>query len=141
MYYIWCEACDVAADVPALVNQAPSRKAWLMTKIQHGSARTALSADEPGPDELADRYASDGYVVLPGAFTAAEVAELRTEALRICRGELGAVAGMEPGPPGEPETGRHARRQVGLQGYRHGRWPRPLRLARHRRHLPALHPP
>jgi ectoine hydroxylase-related dioxygenase (phytanoyl-CoA dioxygenase family) len=74
-----------------------------MTQTQHGSVRTAPSADGQGLDELADRYARDGYVVLPGAFTAAEVAELRAEALRVCRGERGAVAGMEPGPPGEPD--------------------------------------
>jgi phytanoyl-CoA hydroxylase len=53
--------------------------------------------------DLADRYAREGYVVLPGAFTAAEVAELRAEALRICRGAAGPVAGLEPGPPDEPD--------------------------------------
>jgi ectoine hydroxylase-related dioxygenase (phytanoyl-CoA dioxygenase family) len=53
--------------------------------------------------DLADSYARDGYVVLPGAFTAAEVEELRAEALRICRGEAGPVAGLEAGPPDEPD--------------------------------------
>jgi ectoine hydroxylase-related dioxygenase (phytanoyl-CoA dioxygenase family) len=74
-----------------------------MTHIQHGPVRTALSVGGQEPDELADGYARDGYAILPGAFTAEQVAELRAEALRICRGELGAVAGMEPGPPGEPD--------------------------------------
>ena len=53
--------------------------------------------------DLADRYVRDGYVVVPSAFTAAEVAELRAEALRICRGEAGPVAGAQPGPPDEPD--------------------------------------
>jgi phytanoyl-CoA hydroxylase len=53
--------------------------------------------------DLADRYAHDGYAVLPGAFTAAEVAQLHAEAFRICRGEAGPVAGVEPGPPDEPD--------------------------------------
>ena len=52
---------------------------------------------------LTGSYDRDGYAILPGAVTPAEVAELRAEALRICRGELGAVAGIEPGPPGEPD--------------------------------------
>jgi hypothetical protein len=37
------------------------------------------------PDDLADRYTRDGYAIVPGAFTPAEVAQLRAEALRICR--------------------------------------------------------
>src|SRR5580693_7036933 len=53
--------------------------------------------------DLVDTYARDGYVVLPGAFTAAEVARLRAEALSICRGEVGPVAGAQPGPPDEPD--------------------------------------
>lgn len=36
--------------------------------------------------DLVDTYARDGYVVLPGAFTTAEVVRLRAEALSICRG-------------------------------------------------------
>jgi hypothetical protein len=53
--------------------------------------------------DLVDRYARDGFAVLPGAFTAAEVGRLRAEALRICRGEAGPVAGAVPGPPDEPD--------------------------------------
>ena len=74
-----------------------------MTQTQHGAMRATTAADGQARDDLADRYARDGYAILPGAFTPAEVAELRAEALRICRGELGQVAGMEPGPPDEPD--------------------------------------
>src|ERR1700761_9862814 len=88
----------------SLVNPAPRREAGPMTQTQHDAERTAPAADGQTFDDLADRYARDGYVVVPGAFTPAEVAELRAEALRICRGEVGAVAGLEPGPGGD--TGR-----------------------------------
>ena len=74
-----------------------------MTQTWHGAMRTAPEAGGRTLDDIADRYARDGYVIMPGAFTPAEVAELRAEALRICRGEVGAVAGMEPGPPDEPD--------------------------------------
>ena len=74
-----------------------------MTQTQHGTVPTAPAAAGQTVDDVADRYARDGYVVVPGAFTPAEVAELRAEALRIFRGEAGAVAGMEPGPPDESD--------------------------------------
>lgn len=38
---------------------------------------------------LAQRYAHDGYVILPGALDSNEVAALREDALAICRGERG----------------------------------------------------
>jgi phytanoyl-CoA hydroxylase len=57
----------------------------------------------PTQHDLSGTYARDGYVVLPGAFTSAEVARLRAEALRMCRGEAGPVAGLVPGPPDEPD--------------------------------------
>jgi phytanoyl-CoA hydroxylase len=53
--------------------------------------------------DLADRYARDGYAVLPAAFAPAEVAELRAEALRIVRGAAGAIDGIEPLPADEPD--------------------------------------
>jgi hypothetical protein len=98
----------LAQDAPlyagsCLVNPAPWREAGLMTQTQHGAARMAPPAAGQIPGDLADRYARDGYVILPAALTPAEVAELRAEALRICRGEAGPVAGMEPGPPDEPD--------------------------------------
>jgi phytanoyl-CoA hydroxylase len=74
-----------------------------MTQTQHGAVPAAPPDGGQALDDLTDRYARDGYAILPGAFTSAEVAELRAEALRILRGAAGAVAGMEPGPPGEPD--------------------------------------
>ena len=43
-----------------------------------------------------ERYRRDGYLVVEGALTPDEVAALRAEALRICRGELGPVDGVTP---------------------------------------------
>jgi phytanoyl-CoA hydroxylase len=45
----------------------------------------------------------DGYLVLAGALSAGEVQALRDEAVRICRGELGAVDGVEPTAADEPD--------------------------------------
>jgi phytanoyl-CoA hydroxylase len=45
----------------------------------------------------------DGYLVLAGALSAGEVQALRDEAVRICRGELGAVDGVEPAAADEPD--------------------------------------
>jgi ectoine hydroxylase-related dioxygenase (phytanoyl-CoA dioxygenase family) len=53
--------------------------------------------------DLATQYADDGYVIVRDAFTTDEVAELRAEALRICRGELGPVEGMRPPGPTESD--------------------------------------
>ena len=72
---------------------------------------TDISVDAPAAraparaerSELARRYHRDGYAVLAGALAAAEVQALRDEAVRICRGELGAVEGVEPARPGEPD--------------------------------------
>ena len=50
-----------------------------------------------------DRYDRDGYLVLTDALSAAEVQALRAEAVRICRGELGAVDGVQPAAAGEPD--------------------------------------
>lgn len=55
-----------------------------------------------GP-ELVESFRTYGFVVLDGALTPAQVAAVNEEALRLCRGELGAVAGatepLEAGPP------------------------------------------
>ncbi len=62
--------------------------------------------DEPtlGPDgDLASFYAENGYFVLPGALSAAEVEELRAETLAICRGERGEIQGSEPHAPEESD--------------------------------------
>jgi phytanoyl-CoA hydroxylase len=48
-------------------------------------------------------YHRDGYVVLADALSAGEVRALREEAVRICRGELGAVEGAQPAAAVEPD--------------------------------------
>jgi hypothetical protein len=73
-----------------------------MTQTQHDALPATPAAGEQASDDLADRYARYGYVIVPRALTLAEVGELRAEALRICRGDLGPVAGMEPARPMKP---------------------------------------
>jgi phytanoyl-CoA hydroxylase len=48
-------------------------------------------------------YDRDGYAVLADALSASEVQALRDEAVRICRGELGAVDGVRRAAAGEPD--------------------------------------
>jgi phytanoyl-CoA hydroxylase len=48
-------------------------------------------------------YHRDGYAVLADALSAGEVQALRDEAVRICRGELGAVDGVRRAAAGEPD--------------------------------------
>jgi ectoine hydroxylase-related dioxygenase (phytanoyl-CoA dioxygenase family) len=65
----------------------------------------ATAATRPPTDagaELVRRYQRDGYVVLADALAAGELRTLREEAVRICRGELGAVEGVQPAGAGAP---------------------------------------
>jgi phytanoyl-CoA hydroxylase len=50
-----------------------------------------------------NQYAQDGYTVLADALSAGEVQALRDEAVRICRGELGAVDGVRRAADDEPD--------------------------------------
>ncbi|WP_205856446.1 phytanoyl-CoA dioxygenase family protein [Phytoactinopolyspora endophytica] len=57
---------------------------------------STVSTDQPaGPasTSMAERYERDGFVVLDKALSDDEVEQLRAEALRICRGELGEIKG------------------------------------------------
>jgi ectoine hydroxylase-related dioxygenase (phytanoyl-CoA dioxygenase family) len=54
-------------------------------------------------DMIEQTFARDGYVVLADALSAGEVAALREEAVRICRGELGAMEGAQAAADGEPD--------------------------------------
>jgi phytanoyl-CoA hydroxylase len=49
------------------------------------------------------QYEQDGYAVLADALSAGEVQALRDEAVRICRGELGAVDGVRRAADDEPD--------------------------------------
>jgi ectoine hydroxylase-related dioxygenase (phytanoyl-CoA dioxygenase family) len=50
-----------------------------------------------------NQYEQDGYTVLADALSAGEVQALRDEAVRICRGELGAVDGVRRAADDEPD--------------------------------------
>ncbi|MEU0522175.1 phytanoyl-CoA dioxygenase family protein [Streptomyces niveus] len=60
-----------------------------------------MPSGRPASDDLVSRFDRDGYAVLPGVLTPDEVAGLREETLRICRGERGPVEGALPPVAGE----------------------------------------
>jgi phytanoyl-CoA hydroxylase len=49
------------------------------------------------------QFQRDGYVILRDALSGAEVQALRDEAVRICRGERGAIEGLAPPEAGVPD--------------------------------------
>ncbi|MGC4938092.1 phytanoyl-CoA dioxygenase family protein [Kribbella sp. DT2] len=53
--------------------------------------------------DLKKSFDRDGYVVLEQALSPGEVGKLLDEAVRICRGELGAIDGAQPAVPGETD--------------------------------------
>jgi phytanoyl-CoA hydroxylase len=61
--------------------------------------RRDARADLPGLDGYSDR----GYAILDGLLSPDEVAMVNEEALRVCRGERGAIEGAEPAAPGETD--------------------------------------
>lgn len=52
---------------------------------------------------LVERYERDGFAIVPDALAPDEVEALRAEALRICRGELGSIAGLLPAAADESD--------------------------------------
>jgi phytanoyl-CoA hydroxylase len=59
-----------------------------------------MTIEETTPT-LLDSFTRDGYVILDSALSMAEIAELRAEAVRICRGELGEISGGVTAAAGE----------------------------------------
>jgi phytanoyl-CoA hydroxylase len=70
---------------------------------EQATATVAPRQPTDGGGGLVGRYHRDGYVVLREALSAAEVQALRDEAVRICRGELGAVEGVQVAGADEPD--------------------------------------
>jgi len=59
------------------------------TYIRDGAAAHEVSAG----NDARERFARDGYLVVPGLVSADEVAALREETTRLCRGDLGTFTG------------------------------------------------
>jgi phytanoyl-CoA hydroxylase len=70
---------------------------------EQATATVAPHQPTDGGGGLVGRYHRDGYVVLREALSASEVQALRDEAVRICRGELGAVEGVQRAGADEPD--------------------------------------
>jgi ectoine hydroxylase-related dioxygenase (phytanoyl-CoA dioxygenase family) len=74
-----------------------------MTSTLRAVDRAARHAPVVTNNQLLDQFDRDGFVVLTGALSGAEVAELNEEALRICRGDAGPVRGLMPGEADESD--------------------------------------
>ncbi|HEY9289645.1 MAG TPA: phytanoyl-CoA dioxygenase family protein, partial [Microlunatus sp.] len=57
------------------------------------SVLDAIDPVRTDPSDIRRSFTENGFVVVPDALSADEVAALNAEAVRICRGELGAIAG------------------------------------------------
>ncbi len=53
--------------------------------------------------DYAKFFKENGFLVVPDAFSPAEVAALRAETARLCRGEAGDIAGVTPASPDETD--------------------------------------
>jgi ectoine hydroxylase-related dioxygenase (phytanoyl-CoA dioxygenase family) len=68
------------------------------------SSERAISATElAATPDYARFYRQHGYLVLPDALSEAEVTDLCQEAAAICRGERGAITGVEPAGEAEED--------------------------------------
>jgi phytanoyl-CoA hydroxylase len=70
---------------------------------EQATATVAPHQPTDGGGGLVGRYHRDGYVVLREALSASEEQAVRDEAVRICRGELGAVEGVQRAGADEPD--------------------------------------
>jgi phytanoyl-CoA hydroxylase len=65
---------------------------------------TATVNDTNRPaSEYAEFFRENGYLVVPGAVSPAEIEALRQETTRLCRGEAGAIQGVTPAAPEETD--------------------------------------
>jgi phytanoyl-CoA hydroxylase len=65
----------------------------MSTVTTEAPAKPAVTLHETVSDAFIEQVRNDGYAVLAGALSAAEVAGINAEAARLCRGELGEVGG------------------------------------------------
>jgi phytanoyl-CoA hydroxylase len=65
-----------------------------------GTIPTTATLDR---SSYAEFYHENGYLIMPDALSPQEVDELRQEAVRVCRGDLGEIRGVTPADPGESD--------------------------------------
>src|ERR1051325_759752 len=74
-------------------------------KVNHGPV--ALQGTERSVPKIGESHAKfyreNGYLVIENALDTGEIDELRNEAVRICRGELGPLKGAPESKPGETD--------------------------------------
>ncbi|MGH3490409.1 MAG: phytanoyl-CoA dioxygenase family protein [Actinopolymorphaceae bacterium] len=66
--------------------------------------RSPVVLHETVSDALIEQVREDGFGVLAGALSPAEVAEINAEAVRLCRGDLGEIHGVEPAEVDESDV-------------------------------------
>lgn len=80
-----------------MVNEiSTDQKGSTVTSIVNNkSAAAGLRSFAEAGSEMIDFYRANGFALLQNALDPEEVAELEAEAIRLCRGELGAIAGAQ----------------------------------------------
>src|SRR4051795_12610823 len=84
---------------PSMAADLPSRHAGERISTSEGIFAMTSAVYDSVSDALIGQIRRDGYGVLTGGLSEAEVAEINAEALRLCRGELGDLAD----PDGVPQ--------------------------------------
>ena len=107
-----------------------------MTAVTSRPTTSLVFFDSAGP-ELAAHYAEHGYALLRDALSAAEVAEINDEALRICRGDYGQITYGHNDDPASASAAAPESDQEVLRRYLCIHYPHKLSAAAER----ALHAP
>lgn len=87
----------------ASLNQLANERLLAPWASWQGGSGPAGFFRRPAADEAAQFFREQGFLVLEGALGEGEVDALNAEAARICRGDRGAVRGLAPAGPGEPD--------------------------------------
>lgn len=72
-------------------------------RVHTGPMTQTLSSTAAGLDTSLDNFDTNGFAVLPAAFSPSEVAALRAETVSICRGERGDFRGLIPSADGDSD--------------------------------------
>jgi len=74
-----------------------------MTGTLRMGSRQSRHAPINTTNDLIESFDHNGFAVLMGALSAAEVAELNEEVARLCRGDAGPINGLVPSSPDDPD--------------------------------------
>ena len=66
-----------------------------LAALAEGGLNFITETTRTASGSMAEFYEENGYLVVPDALSTEELQELRNEALRICKGEVGEVGGFD----------------------------------------------